>query len=87
MILHAALERAREHNGAQKGGGRGGKRVRWFPQASPLGWMKFLRSIVYNVGGLTYSALDVEHSILRTTRPLNDNLFLGRLLPNIRKVR
>ena len=74
MILHGALEKARNRKESDS-------RMRWLPSASPFGWMKFLRNATYNVGGQIYSALDVEHSILRSTRPYNDNLFIGRLLP------
>jgi len=73
MILHAALEKARWRK-------KGDSKTRWLPRASPFGWMKFLRSATYNVGGNIYSALDVEHSILRSSRPNNDNVFIGRLL-------
>ncbi|QDZ24119.1 DENN domain-containing protein [Chloropicon primus] len=74
MILHAALEKARNRK-------EGDSKLRWLPRASPFGWMKFLRNATYNVGGNIYSALDVEHSILRSSRPYNDNVFIGRLLP------
>lgn len=74
MVLHAALEKARSRK-------KGDSKLRWLPKASPFGWMKFLRSATYNVGGNVYSALDVEHSILRSSRPYNDDVFIGRLLP------
>jgi len=74
MILHAALERARNRK-------EGDSKLRWLPRASPFGWLRFLRNATYNVGGSVYSALEVEHSILRSSRPNDDNVLIGRLLP------
>ena len=74
LSLFLVIPRRRSKKGGET-------KLRWLPKASPFGWMKFLRNTTYDVGGSVYSALDVEHSILRSTRPFDDNVFIGRLLP------